>query len=97
LNYSICPYPPEIAKGPLFDQKDLRDTIADIYNYPLRQTATDTLNRQLKIGLDRQALVDLVITLRKESRLCLVTEEYKSHEPRISCSMGIRESANRGK
>jgi hypothetical protein len=87
----------EENKNTLFDQKDLRDTIADIYNYPLRQTATDTLNRQLKIGLDRQALVDLVITLRKESRLCLVTEEYKSHEPRIICSMGIRDSSNRGK
>jgi hypothetical protein len=80
----------EDNKDTLFDQKDLRDTIAEIYNFPLRQSATDTLNRQFKSGIERQELVDLLITLHKEGRLCLVTEEIKSHEPRIICSMGLK-------
>jgi len=33
----------EEVKGTLFDSQQLRRAIEDIYNYPLRQVATDTL------------------------------------------------------
>ncbi len=39
------------VKDSLFDLPDLHKTIEDIYRYPLRPTAIDTLNRQLKSGV----------------------------------------------
>ena len=58
----------------LFNTQELRRAIEDIYRYPLRQGATDTLNRQLRSGISDQALAELVIALRDEDRLCIVQE-----------------------
>jgi len=70
----------------------LNKAIEDIYRHPLRQTATDTLNRQLRSGISDEDLAKLVITLREEDRLCLVQEEQEMQEPRIICSMGLSAS-----
>ena len=67
--------------------------IEEIYRYPLRQTATDTLNRQLRSGICDSDLAHLVVALREEDRLCLIHEEEQTQEPRIICSMGL--SANK--
>ena len=45
----------------LFNTQELRRAIEDIYRSPLRQSATDTLNRQLRSGISNQALAELVI------------------------------------
>ena len=79
----------EQVKGTLFDTELLRRTIDDIYRYPLRQTAVDTLNRQLRSGVSDQTLAELVIALRDDDRLCLVHDEDESREPSIICSMGL--------
>ena len=79
----------EEVKGTLFDSPALHKTIDEIYRYPLRQTSTDTLNRQLRSGISDQSLAELVMALREEDRLCLVHEEEQSFEPRIICSMGL--------
>ncbi len=63
--------------------------IDDIYRFPLRQAAVDTLNRQLRTGISDQALAQLVIALRDEDRLCVIEEEEQTQEPRIICSMGL--------
>ena len=69
---------------------ELRQALDDIYNYPLRQTAVDTLNRQLRIDVDDAALAEIVTAMRDEDRLCVINDqEDKNQEPRIICSMGL--------
>jgi len=64
-------------------------TLEDIYRFPLHQTATDTLNRQIKAGLADSELVDLVLSLREDGRLCLVDEQDANRESKLICSMGL--------
>ncbi|MDD4025348.1 MAG: helicase-related protein [Kiritimatiellae bacterium] len=80
----------EEIKGTLFDTRELRHAIEDIYKFPLLQSATDTLNRQLKSGIGNQALAELVMALRADVRLCRVTEDVEGTEPQVICSMGLR-------
>ena len=77
----------------LFNTQELRRAIEDIYRYPLRQGATDTLNRQLRSNVSDQALAELVIDLRNEDRLCIVQEEKQTPEPQIICSLGLAASS----
>ena len=79
----------EAVKGTLFDIAPLHKAIDEIYRYPLRQTATDTLNRQLRSGASDESLADLVVALRDEGRLCLIHEEEQTQEPMIICSLGL--------
>jgi superfamily II DNA or RNA helicase len=80
----------EEVKGTLFDLPELRHAIEDIYKFPLLQSATDTLNRQLKSGVSNQALAELVIALRQDARLCRVSEAVESNEPQVICSLGLK-------
>ena len=76
-------------KDTLFDSDALRRTIDEIYRFPLRQAAVDTLNRQLRSGVSDETLAELAITLRDEGRLCIVQEEDEELEPTVICSMGL--------
>jgi len=76
-------------KGTLFDREELTKAIDEIYRYPLRQSAIDTLNRQLKSGISDEILAELVSALRAEDRLCIINEEEQETEPRSICSMGL--------
>ena len=77
------------VKGTLFDLPDLGKVIEEIYRYPLRQSATDTLNRQMKAGITDEKLTELVLALREEDRLCLIHDEQHDGEPQIICSLGL--------
>ena len=79
----------EKVKGSLFDLPDLGKAIEEIYRFPLRQSATDTLNRQMKTGISDDKLAELVMALREEDRLCLVQDDPQSGEPQIICSLGL--------
>lgn len=61
----------------------------EIYRYPLYQSATDTLNRQLKAGIDDHKLAELVLTLREDGRLCVIDEQEIQRDPKLICSMGL--------
>lgn len=63
--------------------------LEEIYRYPLYQSATDTLNRQIKAGIGDQDLIELVFSLREDGRLCLVDEQEQQREPRLICSFGL--------
>ena len=83
----------EAIKGQLFDIDALHRAIDDIYRYPLRQSATDTLNRQLRSGVDDMQLAEIVISLREEDRLCQTGEDSAdSRDPQIICSLGLFDS-----
>jgi hypothetical protein len=79
----------EQVKGTLFESPQLAKTIEEIYRYPLRQSATDALNRQLRSGISDEKLAELTIALRDDDRLCIIHEEEQSHEPQIICSLGL--------
>ncbi|MHC5734359.1 helicase-related protein [Nostoc sp.] len=76
-------------KGTLFVSEELLKAIDEIYRYPLRQSAIDSLNRQLRSGINNQQLAELVVALRMDDRLCIVTEELEKREPQIICSLGL--------
>ena len=67
----------------------LTRVLDDIYRYPLRQSAADSLNRQLRGGADDDTLATLVTTLRDENMLCIIEDNVEIAQPRIICSMGL--------
>ena len=83
----------EDIKGQLFDVDALHKAIDDIYRRPLRQSAVDTLNRQLRSGVDDHQLSEIVVSLREEDRLCLTNDDNaETQEPQIICSLGLFDS-----
>ena len=79
----------EEVKDTLFESQELLKAVDDIYRYPLRPVAIDTLNRQLRSGISDEALTQIVTALRDEGRLCIIHEEEQTQEPRIICSLGL--------
>jgi hypothetical protein len=77
-------------QGTLWVTQELLRAIDEIYRFPLRETARDILNRQLRSGIDDHQLVELVVSLRAEDRLCIVEEEVEQRDPQIICSLGMR-------
>ena len=80
----------DAIKGQLFDVDALHKAIDDIYRYPLRPSAVDTLNRQLRSGVSDDQLAEIVMSLREEDRLCLTGDAAtEAQEPQIICSLGL--------
>lgn len=73
-----------------YEARGLYKAIDEIYRYPLRQTAVDTLNRQLKAGITDEGLAELVIGLREDGRLSIISDGIGGfREPHIVCSLGL--------
>jgi superfamily II DNA or RNA helicase len=69
--------------------QEVERAIDDIYRYPLYQSAIDTLNRQLRSSISDEGLAELVLALRNDNRLCVVTEEAEKRDPQLICSLGL--------
>ena len=84
----------DAIRGQLFDVDALHKAIDDIFRYPLRPSAVDTLNRQLRSGVSDDQLAEIVMSLREEDRLCLTGDAAAEvREPQIICSLGLFESS----
>lgn len=74
----------------LFVNDQLKKAVDDIYKYPLKEFARETLNRQLKSGISDDHLASLVVSLREEDKLGIVNEDdLITKEPQIICSLGL--------
>lgn len=78
------------VKDSLFDVKPLHQAIDAIYETPLMEPARDLLNREMKSGIETEKLVELVLSLHEEDRLCVPQDDVEAREPKIICSLGIR-------
>lgn len=79
----------ERLRGTLFDRPDLHKAVDTLYQRPLKVEAADTLGRQLKAGVDDDALAELVIALHEEGNLCVTPSDAENREPQIICSLGL--------
>ena len=80
----------ESMRDTLFDIKPLHRAIEAIFSRPLQEAARETLGRELRGGIANEKLADLVLALHEEDRLCVHDEDADSREPRIICSLGIK-------
>jgi hypothetical protein len=80
-------------RGTLFESlpasQALVKAVEQIYRFPLRESAKDKLNRQLRSGVQDEQLAELVVNLYEDDKLCLVQEAQETQEPRIICSLGL--------
>jgi len=65
-------------KGTLFVSEELLKAIDEIYRYPLRQSAIDTLNRQLRSGISNQQLSELVVAYGQMTVCALLAKKLKT-------------------
>jgi len=69
----------------------IKRSVDDIFKYPLKQSAADTISRQMKSGISDEELSELVSVLREDGILCIINEEEEQKKiPQIICSMGVK-------
>ena len=76
-------------RGQLLNVEALHKAIDDIYRFPLRPTAVETLNRLLRSGASDDQLAERVMSLRERDELSLTEDEAETQEPQIICSLGL--------
>ncbi len=79
----------ERLHGTVLAYEGLDRVLEDIYKFPLRQSAADTLNRQLRASVSDETLSEICVGLRDDGRLCVVSEDEQRSEPKIICSLGL--------
>jgi hypothetical protein len=79
------------AQPTLFSDDMLRrlDPALNALFKPLRESASEALGRQLRLGIGLADLADMVIRLHEEGKLSVVTETAEHPEPQIVCSLGL--------
>ena len=79
------------ARSPLLATDALQRVVDDLYRHPLRESARDAINRQIKGGASDADLAQLCLSLREGDRLSLILDDgdRPDGEPRIICSLGL--------
>ena len=79
------------VQAPLLATDALQRVVDDLYRYPLRESAKDTINRQIKGGISDADLAQLCLGLREGDRLSLILDDgdRPEGEPHIICSLGL--------
>ena len=81
----------ERNKQSLWATEELKKAIDDIYKYPLKEYAREVIGRQLKTGINDENLINLIVALREEVKLNIISENItENKEPQIICSMGLK-------
>ena len=80
------------VKDTLFATDELKRAVDDIYNLPMLENAKFILGQMMKRGRTADEIIETVFDLRKRGELCVVTDDASrtAREPRIICSMGLR-------
>ena len=73
-------------------EPELEKVIDAIYNYPLRESAVDLLNYQLRNKVPPETLAATAMNLHRDDRLCIIHQHEWKKEPRILCSLGLIKS-----
>lgn len=76
--------------NPLFATVELKESVNQIYNYPMREQAKFTLGQMLKRHDGCEAIAEYLCEMYKANQLCVVQEDGDDAEPRMICAMGIR-------
>ena len=80
----------ELNKNSLFENIELKKAIDELYHYPLKEYARDTISRHLKADIDDVTFSELILVLREEDKFCQTdTHTTINQEPSIICSLGI--------
>ena len=78
-------------EGTLFVSEQLKKGVDDIFKYPMKEFARETLNRQMKAGISDDQLAELVVSLREEDKLVITNDgDQPRKSPQIICSLGLR-------
>ncbi len=75
----------------LFVTEQLKKSVDDIFKFPLKEFARETLNRQMKAGISDEQLAALAVSLREEDKLVITNEDEQPVKiPQIICSLGLK-------
>ena len=90
--YTILKTHSEPSEVQLFDTTDpkLKEVISVVFERQLTESSRDKIAREIRAKTSSQRIVDLVISLHDEDKLCVHADETESRDAQIICSMGIR-------
>lgn len=81
-------------EGELFDTVEVRKALQQIYENPLTEKAKVVLSQHLKIRSSAQTVTEAVQALYEEDELTMGKHTAVSNEPRLICSLGLRDGKN---
>jgi hypothetical protein len=88
--YAILKAHSESIEGQLFDTNELKEVTAAVYERQLTERSREKVAREIRAKVPSQRIVDLVISLYEEDKLCVHADESEARDAQIICSMGIR-------
>ena len=88
--YDVLKAYAESMQGQLFDTAELKEVTAAVYERQLTERSRDKVAREIRAKAHPQKIVDLVLSLHQEDKLCVHADESEAREAQIICSMGIR-------